>query len=148
MATYNHHTAREGDRFWVQKRKFFVWNVQNKPRTSGKDLVKMLTDTRKTASLSESCTTTSWKVTLGGKSHYCKKSQTTVCNMGTKILIFGNMSWGLTKQKLNCNDKLYIWGKRRKLWSLRTSSQLWSVGATASCCGAVLLQKGLMHFTK
>lgn len=68
--------------------------------------------------------------------------------MGTKILIFGDMSWGLTKQKLNCNDKLYIWGKRRKLWSLRTTSQLWSLGATASCCGAVLLQKGLMHFTK
>lgn len=55
------------------------------------------------------------------------------------------MSCGLTKQ-LNCWAMInrIFGGKRWKLWSLRTPSQLWSMGVTASCCGAVLLQEGLM----
>lgn len=59
-------------------------------------------------------------------------------HMGTKISISGDMLCGLTKQ-LNCwaiMINCIFGGKRWKLWSLRTPSQLWSMGVAASCCGA------------
>lgn len=64
---------------------------------------------------------------------------------GTKTLIFGGMSRGPMKQKVKCLDTMNAvifrekWGR---LACLRTQM------AGASCCVGVLLQMGLVHFTK
>ena len=72
-------------------------------------------------------------------------------HMGTNIILFGEMSSGLMKQKYNCLAIMTIVmfkGKRGRLVSRRTPSQLWSMGVAASCWGGALLQEGLVHLTK
>ena len=72
-------------------------------------------------------------------------------HIGTKIVLFGEMSSGLTKQKNNCLALMTIvifGGKRGMLASRRTPSQPCSTGVAASCCGGALLQEALVHFTK
>jgi hypothetical protein len=59
--------------------------------------------------------------------------------MGTKIILFGEMSSGLKKQKWNCLAIMNIvmfGGKWGRLASRRTPSN------------RALLQEGLVHFTK
>jgi hypothetical protein len=71
--------------------------------------------------------------------------------MGTKFVLFGEMSSGLMKQKYNCLAIMTIvmfGGKRGMLASRRTPSQPLSTGVALSCCGSVLLQEGLVQFTK
>uniref|UniRef100_A0A8C7UBX2 lysophospholipase n=1 Tax=Oncorhynchus mykiss TaxID=8022 RepID=A0A8C7UBX2_ONCMY len=69
-------------------------------------------------------------------------------HMGTKILLFGEMSSGLMKHKYICLAIMTIvmfGGKKGRLTSQRTPSQPWSTGVAASCCGGA---GGLVHFTK
>lgn len=64
---------------------------------------------------------------------------------GTKTLIFGGMSRGPMKQKVKClytMNAVIFRGKWGRLACLRTQM------AGASCCVGVLLQMGLVHFTK
>ena len=90
----------------------------------------------------EYCTDMGWKVTQRGGSHYSKSNRkkpdySLEMHTGTKILIFRDMSCGLMKLKLNCLAIMTIVtfrGRRAKLVSLRTPSQLWSIGLAASCC--------------
>ena len=64
--------------------------------------------------------------------------------MGTKIVLFGEMSCGLMKQKYNSLAIMTIvmfGGEMGTLASRRTPSQPWCTGVTASCCGGALLQE-------
>ena len=68
--------------------------------------------------------------------------------MGRKIVVFGEMSSGLMKQKYNCLAIMTIvmfGGNRGKLACRRTPYQPWSTGVAAWCCGGALLQEGLVH---
>lgn len=67
---------------------------------------------------------------------------------GTKTLIFVDMSCGLTKLKLKClaiTTMITFGGKREKLVSLRTPSQMQMMAA--SCCGGCFAtgRTGALH---
>lgn len=70
------------------------------------------------------------------------KSQITVCR--GKDLIFENE----TKIELyGHNDHCYIWTLKGEACKPKIT-RMRNMGASASCCGLVLLQKELVHFTK
>ena len=133
-----------------------VQKVQINPRTTAKDLVKMLKETGTKVSKSTVKRVLYWQNLKDWRSHCSKTAQKKPdyglqLHMGTKIILFGGMSSGLMKQKYNCFSIMTIvmFGRKRgSLASRRTPSQPWSTGVAASCCGGALLQEGLVHFTK
>ena len=78
-----------------------------------------------------------------------KKSQTTFglqLHIGTKIVLFWEISSGLMKQKYNClaiMTTVMVGGKSWRLSSRRNTSQLWSTGVAASCCGLLCYMRDL-----
>ena len=113
-----------------REERFLVWNVRINPRTTAKDLVKMLAETGKTVSTVKQVL---YHHEIKGYSvrrkpllqNHHKKARHVDKNLS------GDMSCGLTKQRLNCSAIMIngIFGRKRaKLWSLRTPSQLWSMG--------------------
>ena len=111
-----------------------VRNVHINPRTKAKDLVKMLAEAGKSVSLS---TVKRVLYRHGLKGHSArkkpllqkrhKKARLQFANAHRDKDIFGDMSCGRTKLKLNCLAIMTIvtfGGKRGKLASLRTPSQL------------------------
>ena len=129
------------------------------PRTKAKHLAKMLAETGKRVSFFtvkqvlyqhglKGCSAR--KKPLLQNQH--KKARLQFVNVHReKDIHFWRPALGLMELTLNCLAIITIvtfGGKRGKLASLRTPSQLWSTGVIASCCGSALLQERLVHFTK
>jgi hypothetical protein len=114
---------------------YFGAKVQINPRTTSRDLVKMLEETGKKVSIS-TVKQVLYRHNLKGCSarkkpllQNRKKRQTTVCNCtwGQRSSFLREMSSGLMKQKYNCLAIMTIimfGGKRGMLASRRTPSQL------------------------
>uniref|UniRef100_A0AAZ3Q0L0 Transposase Tc1-like domain-containing protein n=1 Tax=Oncorhynchus tshawytscha TaxID=74940 RepID=A0AAZ3Q0L0_ONCTS len=109
--------------------------VQINPKTTAKDLVKMLEVTGTKVSIS-TVKRVLYRHHLKGRSarkklllqnrHKKKPDYGLQLHMGTRILLFGEMSSGLMKQKLICLALMTIvmfGGKRGRLASRRTPSQ-------------------------
>ena len=123
------HTAQEGDAFCLLE-----MNVRINPRTTAKDLVKMLEETGTKVSIS-SLKQVLYRHNLKGRSarkkpllqnRHKKTDYSLQLHMGTKIVHFGEMSSGLMKQKYNYLAIMTIvmfGGKRGRLASRITPSQ-------------------------
>uniref|UniRef100_A0AAZ3QLS9 Transposase Tc1-like domain-containing protein n=1 Tax=Oncorhynchus tshawytscha TaxID=74940 RepID=A0AAZ3QLS9_ONCTS len=96
-----------------------VRKVQINPRTTAKDLVKMLEETGTNVSIS-TVKRVLYRHNLKG--HSAKKPQLQIrhkkpdyglqLHMGSKIVLFGEMPSGLMKQKYNCLVNVMFGGKR------------------------------------
>ena len=166
VCKYKHHgttqsSYRSGRRcvLSLKDERTVVRKVQINPRTTAKDLVKMLEETGTKVSIS----TVKWvqylynlkgcsarkKPLLQNRHKKARLRFTTA--LGDKDHTFWiNVLWSdETKIELfGHNDHRYVWRKKGRLASRWAPSQLWSTGVAASCCGRALLQEGLVHFTK
>ncbi|CDR00661.1 unnamed protein product [Oncorhynchus mykiss] len=125
-------------------------NVQINPRITAKDLVKMLEETGTKISIS-TVKLVLYRHNLKGRSartkplllnlHKKKPDYGLQLHMGTKIVLFGEMSSGLMKQKYNFLAIMFG-GKRVMVTSGRTPSQPCSTGVAASCCGGCFAAGG------
>uniref|UniRef100_A0AAZ3RXU9 Transposase Tc1-like domain-containing protein n=1 Tax=Oncorhynchus tshawytscha TaxID=74940 RepID=A0AAZ3RXU9_ONCTS len=98
------HTAQEGNVLSPRDECTLVRKVQINPRTTAKDLVKMLEETGTKISIS-TVKRVLYRHNLKGRSarkkpllQNCHK-KARLLHMGTKIVLFGEMSSGLMKQK-------------------------------------------------
>ena len=106
MRPHSHHTTQEGDALSPRDERTLVRKVQIIPRTTAKDLVKMLEETGTKVSIS------TVKQILNGHNlkgrsarkkpllqNRHKKKPDYGLHMRSKIVLFGEMSSGLMKQK-------------------------------------------------
>ena len=134
MVPRSRHTAQEGDAFCLLEMNV-LRKVQINPRTTAKDLVKMLEEIGTKVSI---CTVkrvlyrhnlkghSARKKPLLQNSHKKKPDYGLQLHMGTKIVLFGEMPSGLMKQKYNFLAIMTIvmfGGKRGGLAIQKTSSQ-------------------------
>ena len=157
---YKHHGTRQQSYRSVRRRvlsprdeRTLVQKGQINPRTTAKDLVKMLEETGTKVSIS-TVKRVLYLLNLHGRSamkkplllnHHKKARLRFATAHGDKDRTF------LIRQTYNCFAIMTIikfGGKRGMLASWRTPSQPWSTGVAASCCGGALLQEGLVNFTK
>ena len=151
---------RSGRRFVLSPRDKcpLVRKVQINPRTTTKNLVKMLEETGTKVSIS-TVKRVLCRHNLKGRSPMKKpRSKTYIkkpdwfatAHRDKDCTFWRNVLWSdETKIKLfGHNAHRYAWRKKGRLASRRTPSQPWSTGVAASCCGGALQQEGLVHFTK
>jgi hypothetical protein len=122
MGPCSHHTAQKGDEYTL------VRKVQINPRTTAKDHVKVLEETGTKVSIS-TVKQVLYRRNLKGRSarkksllqnHHKQTDYGLQLHMGIKIILFGEMSSGLMKQKWNCLPVMTIvmfGGKRGRLAS-------------------------------
>lgn len=140
---YKHHVTTQMS-FPLRKKAHSIsyrWRKKCNPRTTTKDLVKMLEETGRQEFISTvQWVLLTWKAAQQGRSH-CSKISILKSQTADFKSTMGEMPSGLMEQKLLLFF-FYMFG------SWRTQCQLWRTGVVALCCGAALLQEGLVHFTK
>ena len=94
MGSRSRHTAQEGDAFCLLEMNVLVQKVKINPRTAAKDLVKMLEEIGPKIFIS-----TVKRVLYQHKLRKKMPDYGLHLHMGTKIILFGEMSSGLMKQK-------------------------------------------------
>ena len=151
MGPRSRHTAQEGDALSPRDERTSVWKVQINPRTTAKDLVKMLEETGTKVSIS-TVKQVLYQHNLKGRSarkkpllqnlHKKARLRFATAHGDKDHTFWRNVLWSdETKIKLfGHNDHRYIWRKKGRLASRRTPSQPWSTGVAASCCGGALKQ--------
>uniref|UniRef100_A0AAZ3PR36 Transposase Tc1-like domain-containing protein n=2 Tax=Oncorhynchus tshawytscha TaxID=74940 RepID=A0AAZ3PR36_ONCTS len=123
---YKHHgitqpSYRSGRRciLFPRDERTLVLKVQINPRTTAKDLVKMLEETGTKVSIS-TVKRVLYRHNLQGRSH-CSKTGIKKpdyglqLHMGTKIILFGEISSGSDERKIELfghNDHCYVWRKK------------------------------------
>ena len=166
VRNYKHHgtmqpSYRSGRRRVLSPRDecTMVRKVQINPRTTAKDLVKMLEETGTDVSTS-TVKQVLYRHNLKGRSarkksllqnrHKKARLRFATAHGDKDWTFWRNVLWSdETKIELfGHNDHVMFGGKMGRLASWRTPSQPWSMGVAASCCGGALLQERLMHFTK
>ena len=133
-----------------------VRKVQINPRTTAKDLVKMLEETGTKVSIS-TVKRVLYRHNLIFRSarkkpllqnHYKKgRLGFATAHMDKNHTFWTNVFWS-DDTKIAIMTIIMFGGKGGRLASRRTPSQPWSTRLAASCCGAALLQEGLVHFSK
>ena len=133
--------------------------VQINPRTTAKDLVKMLEETGTKVSIS-TVKRVLYRHNLKGRSvrkkpllqnHHKKARLRFATAHGDKDRTFWrNVLWSdETKIELfGHNDHRYVWRKKGEACKPKNTIPTVKHGVAASCCGGALLQEGLVHFTK
>ena len=163
---YKHHgttrpSYRSGRRCVLSLRdeRTLVQKVQINPRTTAKDLVKMLEEMGTKVSISR-VKRVLYRHNLKGRSarkkpllqnrHQKARLRFATAHGDKDHTFWRNVLWSdETKIELfGHNDLVMFGGKRGRLASWKTPSLLWNTGVAASCCGGALLQEGLVHFTK
>ena len=154
MGPRSRHTAQEVEAFCLLVRK-----VQINPRTTAKDLVKMLEETGTKVSIS-TVKRVIYRHNLDGcsarkkpllQNHHKKARLRFATAHGDKDCSFWRnvLLYDETKiEQFGHNDHRYVWRKNGEACKLKSPSQPWSTGVAASCCGYNLLQEGLLHCTK
>ena len=150
---YKHHwttqqSYRSGRRCVLSPRdeRILVRKVQINPRTTAKDLVKMLEETGTKVSTSTVKRVLYWHNLKGCsarkkpllQNHHKEARLQFATAHGDEDCVF----WSDETRVERCghNEHHYVWRESR-----RPPSQPWSRGVAASCCGGALLQEGLVN---
>jgi hypothetical protein len=136
-----------------------VRKVQIIPRTTAKDLVKMLKETGRKVSMS-TVKRVLYRHNLKGRSARKKpllQNRSKIARLrfatahGDKDQTFWrNVLWS-DKTKIELfghNDHRYVWREKGEACKLKNTIPTLNHGVAASFCGGALLQEGLVHFTK
>ena len=162
---YKHHGTTQPSYHSGRKRvlsprdeRTLVRKVQINPRTTAKDLVKMLEGTGTEVYISTvkwvlyryNLTGTTRKKPLLQNCHKKARLRFATAHGDKDRTFWRNIVWSdETKiERFGHNDHRYVWRGKGAACKTNITIPTEMHGVSASCCGGALLQEGLVHFTK